>query len=172
MENTAMKLIDKLVNKLLAALDKWLEKHTEKGLDSPSPAESVATPPSTENPGPDLVWDCGGVDGSKSIETEKAQIASLRVTNDGLSYKWTVGGCEVFGAADRGDASRALACAFYLHSDGRLHGGKFDWISTSRTTRSFENIRAGYHGWPTDAHPIAFCILSSDRKLRTNVIEI
>ena len=53
-------------------------------------------------------------------------------------------------------------------------GGKFDWISESRKTRDFKNIRGNYGGWPGDSIEagveFAFCIASVDGRHRSNWI--
>lgn len=121
-----------------------------------------------------LSWDYGGFRGGGATPAEACRISDLRVSASGLSYRWAEGGCEQLGASDRGDASQTLACLFVKGMDGKWRGGKFDWISTSRTTRDFANIRSGYHGWPTDsiaaATAYAFVIVSADGNKRTNVI--
>ena len=90
-----------------------------------------------------------------------------------MSYKWASGGCELLGAADRDDAS-CIAALFVQGADGAWYGGKFEWISTSRTSRSLGNIEGGYNGWPTDsigkARGFAFVITSKDGRRRSNVI--
>ena len=90
-----------------------------------------------------------------------------------MSYKWREGGCELLGAADRGDAN-CIAALFVRDADGEWRGGKFEWISTSRTSRSLGNIEGGYNGWPTDAiekaQGYAFVIVSKDGRKRSNVI--
>lgn len=89
-----------------------------------------------------------------------------------MSYRWTGPTLRSWGLSD-GNAG-ALACFFVQRADGRWVGGKFDWISTSRTTRGFENIRARYRGWTLSGVPnpcpCAFVIVSSNGKKRTNVI--
>lgn len=120
-----------------------------------------------------LRWVYGGFNGSAATPVAGCEIADLRVSSSGLSYRWAQGGCEALGAADRGDASRTIACFFCL-IDGQWRGSKIDWISTSRTTRSFENIRSGYKGWDKDAiekaKGFAFVIVSKDGQKRTNII--
>jgi hypothetical protein len=90
-----------------------------------------------------------------------------------MSYKWVKGGCEQLGASSR-TAADCICALFVKGKDGQWRGGKFDWISTSRMTRSFENIKTGYHGWPSDsistATAYAFVITSKDGKRRSNVI--
>lgn len=119
-----------------------------------------------------LRWPWGGFDGSKAALSDKARIKALKVTASGLSYAWESGGCEDLGASSRTDAS-CLACLFCF--DGSAwRGGKFEWISTSRTSRDLKNIETGYSGWDAaafrSAKAHAFCIVSEDGRRRTNVI--
>lgn len=115
----------------------------------------------------------GGFSGKNAAPVSGCVIGSLKVSSSGMSYKWQAGGCEMLGAADRGDAN-CIAALFVKGADGKWRGGKFDWISTSRTSRSFENIHGEYNGWPSDAiekaQGYAFVITSKDGKKRTNVI--
>ena len=119
-----------------------------------------------------LDWCWGGFGGAKAKPVDGCEICSLKVTADGISYKWVKGGCEKLGAASRDDYDHTLACLF-VRVGGKWQGGKFDWISTSRTTRDFKNVRKGYGGWRKDAieaaEAFAFVICSSDGKKRTNV---
>lgn len=138
-------------------------------------AEPVVSPaPAAPAEDPLLVYRFGGFDGSRAAETHDAQIASLRVTSSGLTYKWTRGGCEALGASSR-TAADCLACVFYR--DGSQYiGGKFDWISTSRLSRDFKNIDTSYGGWDSSAFhrasSYAFCVVSRDGKRRTNIITV
>ena len=118
-----------------------------------------------------LRWCWGAFDGSKAAEDAGARIGSLKVSASGLSYKWEKGGCERLGASSKTDAS-CLACLFCF--DGSAwRGGKFDWISTSRTTRDMKNVEDGYNGWDAgafrSAKAYAFVIVSKDGRKRTNV---
>lgn len=112
----------------------------------------------------------GGVNGANAKRVPGAVIADLKLSGGGMSYRWVSGGCEALGAGGGGDFGKTLACLF---ADGK--GGKFDYISTSRTTRGFENINGGYHGWDAGAvgraKEICFCIVSTDGTKRTNVIK-
>ena len=120
-----------------------------------------------------LSWDYGGFKGGKAAIVAGCEIGSLKVSANGMSYKWEKGGCEQLGASSR-TAADCIAALFVQGQDGQWRGGKFDWISTSRTSRSFENIKGEYHGWPSDsiekAQGYAFVITSKDGKKRTNVI--
>ena len=112
------------------------------------------------------------MDGSKAKEDPATQIRDLRISGDGLRYAWAKGDLSNWGLS-KTDAG-ALACAFWW--DGKQWvGGKFDWISTSRTTRDFKNIRDRYHGWDPDAFFAAkrraFCIVSAVGRKRTNLLE-
>lgn len=120
-----------------------------------------------------LSWSYGGFKGGAASLVDGCAIDALKVSSSGMSYKWTAGGCESLGAASKTDAA-CLACLFVRGADGQWRGGKFDWISTSRTTRGFENIHGGYNGWDPQAiakaDAYAFVIVSKDGKRRTNVI--
>lgn len=136
---------------------------TEKEVSTSSPSSSV-----------DLDFRYGGFKGGKAEEAAGCRIGSLKVGKDKLTYKWEAGGCEALGAKDKADYSQTVACAFFW--DGKKWvGGKFDWISTSRTSRGFENIKSGYNGWDSaaffGAKKHGFCIVSKDGKKRSNFIE-
>ena len=115
----------------------------------------------------------GGFKFENAVEDPKAQIQNLTVTSKGMKYGWKAGSTlSGWGLSDT--QAGALAVFAVKGSDGVYRGGKFDWISKSRTTRSFENIRGGYKGWPKDAidtaKGYAFCIVSENGKKRTNWI--
>ncbi len=162
-------------------LDRISQEKPGAGADSAAePTEGNATAPAPgdadedkdTSPAPAIAWKYGGVDGSKAREDPATQIRDLRVSGDGLSYAWAKGDLSNWGLS-KTDAG-ALACAFWWDGS-RWVGGKFDWISTSRLTRDFKNIRDGYHGWNPDAFfgakRRAFCIMSADGRKRTNLIE-
>lgn len=141
--------------------------------DPPAPATATAgESPSAAADAPVLVYRWGGFDGSRALEDPATQIADLHMTKDGLRYRWAKGGCENFGAKNREDSGATLACAFYWYGKQWI-GGKFDWISTSRTTRDFKNLD-GYNGWKREpffaASKRAFCIVSKDGRVRTNLL--
>ena len=151
-----------------ATQEKEAEGQTPEGTGETASAHVAAGDSSVEFSA--LRFQYGGFKASSSAK-ECARIGSLRVSDSGLSYKWESGGCEQLGASGKTDAS-CLACLF-VKRGGDWVGGKFDWISTSRLTRGFENIRDGYNGWPKDAvssaNEFVFVILSKDGKKRTNV---
>ncbi len=190
-ERNKMSLKSKIKTKLETLIDKWLKRLLGK-LPAEAPAEAAhpETPAETQQPAPaetpqtqpatdadavpfdalDFRW--GGFNGSEAALKDGCRIASLKVSGNGLSYDWQSGGCEKLGASSAGDAD-CLACLF-CRIGGKWQGGKFDWISTSRRTRGFENIYGGYNGWDPDAiskaDAYAFVIVSRNGKLRSNVI--
>lgn len=123
-----------------------------------------------------LVWCYGGEDGSKAVESEGVQIRNLNVSiGSKISYSWAKARfrrtLKEWGLED----SDASAFAVFGYRSGDVYKcGKMDWISTSRTSRSWENIRDGYKGWNNSecsaAREFVFLILSKDRKRRSNVI--
>ncbi len=118
-----------------------------------------------------LEWAYGGFKGGGAKPVNGVEIGSLKVSGN-LTYKWVAGGCEKLGATSREDAGHTI-CALFVRNGGRWKGGKFDWISTSRTSRDLKNIKSGYNGWPRDAvdkaEAFAFVIVSEDGKKRSNV---
>ncbi len=144
---------------------------------SSSNASSNASKPNTESGKTDAVsfgslkWSYGGINGSGAKKTS-ASIGGLRFTRAGLSYSWTGPNLSSWGLSNS-DTS-AYACLFVKKADGSWVGGKFDWVSSSRTSRDFKNIFEGYHGWSLSGVPnpcdAAFVIVSGDLKKRTNVL--
>lgn len=120
-----------------------------------------------------LSWEYGGFRAPGAQAAADALIGDLRVSSSGLSYAWRRGDCRALDAGNSHDNPNCIAALFVLGSDGKWRGGKFDWISSDRLSRGFENIRAGYKGWPMDAvstaRGYAFVICSSDGMIRTNV---
>lgn len=130
-----------------------------------------ATP--AAKPAPWIEFRFGGFDGSRAVEDENVQIEAGRMGNNGMTYRWKRGSLAAWGLAD--SEAEAVACAFF-RSGGRWIGGKFGWISTSRTSRSWNNIRSGYRRWDPAAffaaEARAFCIVSKDGTRRSNLIEL
>jgi hypothetical protein len=121
-----------------------------------------------------LVWSYGGFRGSGAALDTTARITGLKVSGGTLSYAWAGGGCESLGAGNANDYGSALACLFVKDNAGKWVGGKFDWISTSRTSRSLANVFGGYHGWSLGNVPnpceTAFVIVGLNGR-RTNVVK-
>ena len=101
------------------------------------------------------------------------RISSLRFTSNDLYYKWAGSTLASWGMSD-GQAD-AICCLFVQNNEGQWVGGKFDWISTSRTHRDLNHVtRDGYGGWNLRGVPnpckAAFVIISRDSRRRSNVI--
>lgn len=156
-----------------AARERWVKQHPQ---DDPATAEAAAADPAPAEAaasaaGPLLDFRFGGFRGGGAAEDPATQIKGFRFSSSGMSYAWAKGDLGSWGLAR--DSAGAIACAFYRDGDVWI-GGKFDCISTSRTTRDWKNIRAGYNGWKPDAFfaakKHAFCIVSADGRKRTNLI--
>ena len=145
-----------------------------------TPAEGNTTPSDQANgagaavgdavPYGALKWTFGGIKAGGARQSG-AQISGLHMSKGGLSFKW-VKDLSCWGLS-KGDAS-AYACLFVQKSDGSWVGGKFDWISSSRSTRDFINVNGHYNGWSLAGVPnpcnAAFVVVSKDKKKRSNVI--
>lgn len=182
--------LKKLIKNLKEKLDRFIDKYLDltddiedakdfnaakpaTQTDKPSPAHDTEGDGLKENGGGGIAldWCWGGFNGSKAKQVDGCVIGSLKVGKK-IAYKWVKGGCEILGASSKEDASKTLAC-FFCRIGGKWLGGKFDWISTSRTSRDFNNVNSGYNGWDKNAiskaDAYAFVIVSSDGKKRTNV---
>ena len=165
---------DRAVERIRLALDKPDDGGTVETPTAPQPEEPTAPGATVDAVDyASLRWSMGGFNGSKAVLHDGVEIGGLNVGRDGMSYRWVRGGCEQLGAGSRGDASKTLACMFYRDKAGKWQGGKFDWISTSRTTRDFKNIHGGYNGWNAAefdaATEFAFVIVGTGGR-RSNVI--
>ena len=100
-----------------------------------------------------------------------AQIGNLRVNKNGLSFSWISGSCESLGPT-KGKSDAACHARLWVKIGGSWSGGKFDWISTSRTSRDFKNIYSGYNGWSSSmlskASEFGFDIYHPGTKKKTN----
>lgn len=167
-----------LFDKAIAKLEQRLDKPT-----TPTPTDPTTPTPTPPNTAVDevdyasLVWSNGGFNGKGSRLDPVARISNLTFTKSALSYKWAGGGCEALGASSAGDAGATICAVFFQGSNGIWYGGKFDWISTSRTSREMKHINGSdpYSNWdasvisnPADA---CFVIVSVKTGTRTNVIK-
>ena len=183
--NWLNKYIEKLLNKVLDFIDMpFVEDPLDNGNSEPITTDPQPTQPEQtieptqsektddEVAYKDLNFCWGGF--KKKDAYIVSLIEKLSVNKNGLSYKWKSGGCEHMGASSKTDAGATLACLF-CKIGGKWVGGKNDWVSSSRTTRDFKNIREGYNGWSKtaieDASEYAFCIVSYKNNTRTNVIK-
>ena len=118
-----------------------------------------------------LNWTFGGFNGSGAVE-DGVKLSGLSFSNSGLSFHYERD-LSAWGLS-HGNSDGAVACLFVKKSDGTWVGGKFDWISSSRTSRSFAGHVPGYVGWTLAGVPnpceAAFVIVSVDGKRRSNVI--
>jgi hypothetical protein len=118
-----------------------------------------------------LRWTYGGRPNGSGARNGGVVISGARFSSNRISFTYN----HDLGAWGYSrDALGGIACLFVRKENGQWVGGKFDWISSSRTSRGFENIRAGYNGWSLAGVPnpcaAAFVIVSPDGSRRSNVI--
>ena len=149
---------------------------SSKSSSSSSSSSSTSTSSSSGSTAGDAVsfsalnWSFGGLDGSGASQSGVV-LSNLKCSKSGMSFHYD----KDLSAWGRSKTQTSdFACFFVQRSDGKWVGGKFDWISTSRTTRGFENIYGRYKGWSLSGVPnpcnAAFLILNHDGKRRSNVI--
>lgn len=187
-----MNKIEKEANRIKRRLTAWIAKivyfiSTYDGSDSkPSGGDSSVVPETEtkptepEKPVEEVKPSTSGIkivsfghpDCSKASEDPNTQIKDLKMSSNGLSYRWAKGNLRNWGIKDDHSA-KALAVAGY--GDGKtFRCSKFDWISSDRLTRDFVNIKGGYNGFKYDEFKKAahrcFFIMSEDGKRRTNIL--
>ncbi len=117
-----------------------------------------------------LKWRFGGVNGA-GAKSSGVAISGASFSSGGMSFKY-IRDLSAWGYSS--GALGGYACLFVQNSSGTWVGGKFDWISSSRRSRDFNNVYSGYAGWSLSGVPnpcnAAFVILSPDAKKRSNVI--
>ena len=146
------------------------------GTDTPSSSSSSSDPETPAVGGVDTIpfsalkWSYGHFGGSRA-QLSSPQLANLKCSGNTLSYKW-VQGLSGWGLSN-GEAG-AIAAAFVQKADGSWIGGKFDWVSTSRSSRGLENVLAGYEGWNLTGIPnpcqICFVVVDVSGRRRSNVV--
>jgi len=118
-----------------------------------------------------LSWVYGGKPQAGGARKNGVQITGLRVTKGGLSFRY-VSDLSTWGYPPM--ECGGVACLFVRNNRGRWVGGKFDWISSSRQSRDFNNIYGNYNGWTLadvpNPCPVAFVIVSTDGRRRSNVL--
>lgn len=163
--------------KAKAIAEEGREEAETAGTTGTEGTAGTAVAPRTKD-APPLSWCYGGFDGLRAVAVEDAVLEGATLSGDTLKFSWAKGDCRNLGALNKTDSDHTVACLFLENGKG----GKFEWISTSRKTRSVGNIRDGYRGWPKDAlescGTLWFCIagVKDDQKTsngkRTALVEV
>ena len=170
------------IAKLDALADKWIAKLEAKLAEQPAPETPETPDPETPaDPAPAdatvdqvdyalLKWQYGGVNAG-GAQLDSPRLASLSCNGRSVSYRWEVG-MSGWGLSN-GEAG-AVCAAFFLR-DGQWIGGKFDWVSVSRTNRELKHCEY-YSNWGSSGiklpwrGKVAFVVVSADGKRRSNVL--
>jgi len=118
-----------------------------------------------------LQWRYGGKN-CAGAKLDAPRISGLSCNGSKLSYRWDVG-LKAWGLSD-GDAG-AICAVFFERSPGQWVGGKFDWVSTSRSDRELKHVTS-YSNWPSSGiklpwrGKVAFVVVSADGRRRSNVL--
>lgn len=173
-------VLDRIGEADIARLDKlaekWKAKLEEKIGDTvETPTPDVPTPgtPSATVDKLDyalLRWQYGGVNAS-GAKLDSPRLSSLSCNGRAVSYRWDVG-MSGWGLSN-GDAG--AICAVFFLRDGQWIGGKFDWVSVSRSNRELKHVES-YSNWPSSGIKlpwrgrVAFVVVSADGRRRSNVV--
>ncbi len=169
------------IAKLVALDDKWIAKLEAKlaeQTDPDKPAPETPAPETPADPAPAvdqvdfalLKWTYGG-ENFGGAKLDSPRLSSLSCNGRSVSYRWTVG-MSGWGLSN-GEAG--AVCAVFFLRDGQWIGGKFDWVSVSRTNRELKHVES-YSNWPSSGIKlpwrgrVAFVVVSADGKKRSNVV--
>ena len=133
--------------------------------------EESAVPNIDDAPWDEFGWTYGKENKSAAVYDGSViiRLEALKANKIDLSWEKDL---SAWGAA-HDDHRKALACAFLLNDQGKWVGGKFDWISSSRTDRGFAHFTS-YEDWTLEGIPnpttLAFVVVEANGKRRSNVI--
>lgn len=177
LKDRILKELQRFVNRLLKAKGYEYTPEVSQDPGDPPGAQETAIPEASQTQKPQKeikLHSFGSPNVGKCRESNDAQIKDFKMDKKGMSYKWAKGGCESLGAKDKSDAGATLAVCGYSNNGIDYHVTKFDWISTSRTTRSWENVKEHYNGINPDTFFEApyhcFFICDKHGNYRTNVL--
>ena len=162
-----------IIEQLDAAYDVWKANYEADGGTIGNDAATVEAaepvPSGTDAvPFSSLVWTYGGFNGSSAI-LGTPRLSGASCNGSTYSYKWDVG-MSAWGASDS-DYSKSI-CAVFIERNGQWVGGKFDWVSVSRTSRGLGHLEF-YSGW-NESLPlsgrVAFVVVNANGKARSNVV--
>lgn len=122
-----------------------------------------------------LKWVYGGFNGANA-KLGEPRISNLKVSANKLSFHWDVG-MKSWGLAD--DDAGAICAVFFEDASGAKRGGKFDWISVTRSNRELKHCTGvgaePYKNWSVADFPNPcrcwFVVVRRDGKERSNVLE-
>lgn len=167
-----LKELQRFVNRLLKAKGYEYTPEAPQDPGDPPGAQETAIPEASQTEDIEII-SFGSPNCGKAKQDPDTQIKELKVGEKGLSYKWAKGSLRNWGIKDDHEA-RALAIMGYGTDGKKYRCAKADWISTDRSSRSFENIDSGYNGFNGKEFRKAaykcFFIMSVDGKKRTNVL--
>ena len=173
-------VLDRIGEDDIAKLDKLVEVWKAKleaqiGDTVEAPAPDVPTPgaPSATVDQLDyalLKWQYGGFRaGGATLDSPR--LSNLSCNGRSVSYRWDVG----MAGWGLGNGDAGAICAVFFLRDGAWIGGKFDWVSVTRTNRELKHVES-YSNWPSSGIKlpwrgrVAFVVVSADGRRRSNVL--
>lgn len=162
--------------RLDALADRWIERLEEKigdKIETPTPTPEEPTVPGATGDAMDyglLKWKWGGVNAS-GAKLDSPRLSGLTCNGRAVSYRWDVG----MAGWGLGNGDAGAICAVFFLRDGAWIGGKFDWVSVSRSSRELKHCEY-YSNWGSSGiklpwrGKVAFVVVSADGKRRSNVL--
>ena len=164
------------IAKLDALAEEWIAKLEAKLAEQPAPETPAPETPADPAPAVDQVdyallkWLYGGVNAG-GAKLDSPRLSSLSCNGRAVSYRWDVG----MSGWGLGNGDAGAICCIFFERGAQWIGGKFDWISVSRTNRELKHVES-YSDWPASGIKlpwrgrVAFVVVSADGKRRSNVV--
>lgn len=169
LQDMAIEQLDRLADKWIAKLEK-LPPVAKPPVVVPEPGKPVPPVVAAGDaiPFSSLEWKYGGFT-AKNAVFDRVTLSSLTCDGNNVRYKFDVG-LDAWGL---GHTEAGAICAVFIERpSGFWEGGKFDWVSTSRTSRELKHLK-DYNEW-NESLPvrgrIAFGVFSADGKRRSNIL--
>lgn len=167
------------IARLDALAEKWIAKLEDKLAEPSEPDKPAPETPAPETPASSAVdqldyallkWQYGGVNAS-GAKLDSPRLSGLSCNGRAVSYRWDVG----MSGWGLGNGDAGAICCIFFERGGQWTGGKFDWISVSRTNRELKHV-SSYSNWPSSGITlpwrgrVAFVVVSADGRRRSNVL--
>lgn len=166
-DSRVQNLIEEIINRYVIDGKVVVPAEQEEAEEAPEPGVP------DEAPYADFQWRYGGERLPGARNDGSVVIALKKLSAGGIDFTWEKN-LSAWGISH--DHADALVCAFVQDSSGQWLGGKFDWISSSRTFRDFGHLSGAeaYKGWNLEGIPnptqLAFVVVERTGRRRSNVI--
>ena len=171
------------MSKFFETIQRWCMKWFKKKVEKPEPDNALPTEPKeeTEPLGEvvcinNIVWRGDNYAGAKI----NARLSGGWLSNDKFHMNDSAPNSWPIKKEEKKDKNgnviqllQGIVCLFY-EENGKITGGKFDWLRPNQTDKGLENVHEGYRGhkFPVAGARCFAMFVSVDESLRSNIAEL